>query len=373
MVKYCVNCGEELDDSSKFCSNCGANTNDDFNSSLLSGDEIVRMVITTMGAHGVNGIDKDKLTEKLLYFYENNTPIPERIDILIGTFNISYEDAKLIESVQSKKISLITDYFIKKDEGVTEFHIKKGTNFLKKDVPLTEFIDNIGFIIENNATPIFKINPKKLDETGLVNYSVVNYVDFYETRAVRHSNGVSYGKKGVRGYSGKSSSTQQWTKLGRGNLTLNGDKCYFVGGGQQRTIVSKKIINIVYFDNDAGIEISVSNRQKSMRFLLPGRTIEDGKRLANAIKQGNHSVKLTELTKDPGSCYIATFVYGDYCAPEVLVLRKFRDEKLLTNVWGRFFVKCYYGVSPVLIRYFGGNLFRKLSKKVLDVLIKNVE
>lgn len=47
-------------------------------------------------------------------------------------------------------------------------------------------------------------------------------------------------------------------------------------------------------------------------------------------------------------CYIATAVYGSYNAPEVFVLRKFRDEILKENILGRLFIKFYYTVSPAL-------------------------
>lgn len=71
-------------------------------------------------------------------------------------------------------------------------------------------------------------------------------------------------------------------------------------------------------------------------------------------------------SKDNGSCYIATYVYGSYDATEVLTLRKFRDEKLLTNSIGTLFVKFYYKISPFLIRHFSGKIFKKTSKKFLD-------
>ena len=46
------------------------------------------------------------------------------------------------------------------------------------------------------------------------------------------------------------------------------------------------------------------------------------------------------------SCFIATAVYGDPYAEEVIALRRFRDETLLTNIFGKIFVRIYYKVSP---------------------------
>ena len=52
------------------------------------------------------------------------------------------------------------------------------------------------------------------------------------------------------------------------------------------------------------------------------------------------------MPKKGGGCYIATAVYGSYSAPEVIVLRRFRDEVLAKSILGRAFIKCYYRLSP---------------------------
>jgi hypothetical protein len=48
-------------------------------------------------------------------------------------------------------------------------------------------------------------------------------------------------------------------------------------------------------------------------------------------------------------CYIATMAYGDYDHPQVLELRKFRDEVLLKSNLGTYLVKIYYKVSPRMV------------------------
>ena len=39
-----------------------------------------------------------------------------------------------------------------------------------------------------------------------------------------------------------------------------------------------------------------------------------------------------------GGCFVATACYGDYNSLEVLLLRNYRDEKLMTTYGGRIFV-----------------------------------
>ena len=48
------------------------------------------------------------------------------------------------------------------------------------------------------------------------------------------------------------------------------------------------------------------------------------------------------LRYEKEGCFIATAVYGDSNAPEVHVLRDFRDEILMNNFFGRKLVDVYY-------------------------------
>lgn len=51
-------------------------------------------------------------------------------------------------------------------------------------------------------------------------------------------------------------------------------------------------------------------------------------------------------TPSSGPCYVATAVYGSYDCPQVLILRRYRDQKLLASKLGRLFVSLYYKFSP---------------------------
>lgn len=71
-----------------------------------------------------------------------------------------------------------------------------------------------------------------------------------------------------------------------------------------------------------------------------------------------------------GGCYIATAVYGSYDCPEVWILRRYRDDRLSVTWQGRFFIRCYYAVSPTLVRLFGKtDFFSSFWRKRLDKAI----
>lgn len=73
-------------------------------------------------------------------------------------------------------------------------------------------------------------------------------------------------------------------------------------------------------------------------------------------------------------CYIATAVYGSYDCPEVWTLRRFRDYRLKQTVPGRTFVRCYYAVSPILVKWFGRADWIKLPvRRRLDCLIASLQ
>jgi hypothetical protein len=77
----------------------------------------------------------------------------------------------------------------------------------------------------------------------------------------------------------------------------------------------------------------------------------------------------------PAGCFVATACYGDYNAPEVLVLRHYRDTHLAKRAWGRIFIRTYYACSPPVAKLISGSAPLKgfIRKRFIAPLVRRVQ
>lgn len=68
---------------------------------------------------------------------------------------------------------------------------------------------------------------------------------------------------------------------------------------------------------------------------------------------------------ESGGCFIATAAYGSELAPEVMILRRFRDEVLLNSRLGTALVKFYYFLSPPLAFLVSEHQFLRIVTRVV--------
>ena len=95
---------------------------------------------------------------------------------------------------------------------------------------------------------------------------------------------------------------------------------------------------------------------------------------AEKVKKYNPEFKTPEVdTSSAGGCYVATAVYGSYDCPEVWTLRRFRDNTLDATWYGRLFIKTYYVISPILVKWFGKTKwFKTMWRKPLDKMVQSL-
>ena len=89
--------------------------------------------------------------------------------------------------------------------------------------------------------------------------------------------------------------------------------------------------------------------------------------------------KIEAMTPPPepekkSGCYIATAVYGSYEAPEVLCLRRYRDETLAESKIGRLFIMTYYFLSPAIVkRLKRADSLNAFVRSLLDRVVKKLD
>jgi hypothetical protein len=66
------------------------------------------------------------------------------------------------------------------------------------------------------------------------------------------------------------------------------------------------------------------------------------------VKTGAGNMRIE--SKSGPACFVATVAYGDWNHPDVVLLRKFRDEVLVTSSAGRSFIDWYWQTGPCLAR-----------------------
>jgi len=110
------------------------------------------------------------------------------------------------------------------------------------------------------------------------------------------------------------------------------------------------------------------------RSLREARMLEIAEENLGMIRAAFASTRMTAATpQSSGGCYVATSIYGSYEAPEVLILRRWRDKNLARTATGRAFIRFYYAVSPALVRKVGNRRWFSIpTRKVLDTFTQHL-
>ena len=109
------------------------------------------------------------------------------------------------------------------------------------------------------------------------------------------------------------------------------------------------------------IDLLAAGRKREARALieespLRSKAVSSASAIANMLAGAQDATSASMpagATIQKSGCFLATACYGSAVCPEVLILRRYRDEHLLSNRLGSWLVRVYYRLSPpvaVLLR-----------------------
>ena len=129
----------------------------------------------------------------------------------------------------------------------------------------------------------------------------------------------------------------------------------------------------VYYQNSLNARFNIYGT--FMNDLALKRYKDELRRIKEGLPQEQQNIidgnSMTNESKN--GCYIATAVYGSYDAPEVLILRHYRDYSLKKTEAGRMFIKIYYALSPTIANKLKkANLFNRWIKIILNKWVKHL-
>jgi hypothetical protein len=124
------------------------------------------------------------------------------------------------------------------------------------------------------------------------------------------------------------------------------------------------------FDLVGKLEMSYSKRSEYNKFCNNvGFTVRKPYQPRSSSSSSSYSSSTSSTSSssssDDGGCYIATMVYGSYDAPEVLVLRNFRDKVLMKSKLSKILVNTYYKYSPKFVEL-------TCDVKIVHMIFRNI-
>lgn len=181
----------------------------------------------------------------------------------------------------------------------------------------------------------------------------------------------------------ETSSDREFASGGFGKLEVNKDTISFFGQDPNNSwSISggyKYICPMTWTMNprDDGFNVNVRG-SKALLVVSIESSLGETKSFYFEAKPGTAS-QIFELVAEHfshsnSSCFVATQVYNDSNSDEVVALRKWRDEVLLQNAFGKVFVKYYYRFGEKMALFLKNHtLIEKTVKWAIDLLVSHIK
>lgn len=123
--------------------------------------------------------------------------------------------------------------------------------------------------------------------------------------------------------------------------------------------------------NDAGSKMIAEGFAEALANVQSSQTSSQQTTTTTTPSSSQDAASTSPATTSSGSssggssgCFIATAAYGSALEPQVVLLRKFRDLRLLTNAPGQAFVRWYYATSPPVAAFIARHDLARLTVRV---------
>jgi hypothetical protein len=135
---------------------------------------------------------------------------------------------------------------------------------------------------------------------------------------------------------------------------------------------------------EEALRLEVKNREQNMDYVVGKKAAEDHIDTFNMLERGGKTTRQSVTSdiktgagnmriesKSGATCFVASVAYDDPNHPDVMFLRIFRDNVLLTSEYGRSFIKWYWRNGPKLAKFVGKFVvLRKFSKSTISIIVK---
>lgn len=192
------------------------------------------------------------------------------------------------------------------------------------------------------------------------NTSDIGFYHIKRSKIIGYETGQSENLKIVK------EETEKHKRKNFGRKAFGGASAIISGVADEFTKVNTKKINgktykLLYRDEN--------DENKTINFYSSFTEINHIKLFLNTYyKSELPEAAKTPISQKDSNCFIATACYRDMFSQEVIFFRWYRDNQLNTNIFGKFFIKIYYFISPYFYNYLFNN--QKSSNKVKYILDK---
>ena len=285
---------------------------------------------------------------------------------LLGSSDLKYK--MTADNVAKEVMQCSIDYFNESQEN------NSSKNYLKKAMKLVKLADSIAVSkltkdrAKDNLASLTEMKDKELSQAIEVLKSIKEAFETNEAkiRAEVRSMNLGYNQ------------TVNWTKVEQMiKNSLNWDKVVEL---VTRVIPQSNISKIQSSD-----KLNKINQYKDLvnflfsklgpiqinqvKHICYWKDVRAAQAKSTAKKVGSTIGKATD-----GGCYIATMAYEDYEHPQVIELRRFRDNTLQKTTLGRSFIKFYYKYSPKLVAILKNKQKVNSSiRTILDAFVKTIK